>query len=106
MSKVDIGEIKNMHFATCYAEEQQRDDQSLNLAFTTLHAKLTGDRRHGMIVGQKAWIEYRNAWCAFEGSSDQAPSREVNCRSCLDALTKAQVERLKAALDDPTLVKP
>lgn len=70
MSNVDLSAFKNTQFKSCYAEEQQRDDQALNLAFTTLRGKLSGDRRHAMIIRQKAWG--RKAWCAFEVTSKQA----------------------------------
>lgn len=103
VGKVDLGAFKNNQFQACYEEEQRTDDRELNRVFVELRGKLSAERKRLLVVGEKAWLSYRNAWCEFEGTSEQAPSAEVNRLACVDEVTKAQVGRLKQSLDDPTL---
>ena len=98
MENVDLGAFKNTQFAGCYSDEFKRQDIKLNEAFKTLKERITDPSRvDQMVKGQQTWISFRDKWCAFAESSDQAPSNDVNKLDCLIGLTKTQTQVLNAA---------
>ena len=79
----------------CIGQENERDDRQLNRIFGELRGKLNGERRHQMIEGQKAWLNYRTSWCKLAKSADRPPSEDANEGLCIETLTKEQIAHLK-----------
>ena len=50
--------------------------------------------------GQRAWLAYRDAWCAYEEQTPVAPGGIVNKMACLMDVTIAQIKRLKESSAD------
>ena len=98
MEKVDLSAMKNTQFADCYSGELQRQDGLLNQSFKSLKGRITDPSRvDQMVKAQQSWISFRDRWCAFQESSDQAPSHEVNRLDCLVEMTKSQTKFLSDA---------
>lgn len=58
----------DMH--ACIAAEHERQDGRLNRAYKTLSAALTPARKAQLVAGQRLWIQFRDANCAFYNDPD------------------------------------
>ncbi|MEM0980852.1 MAG: lysozyme inhibitor LprI family protein [Cyanobacteria bacterium P01_H01_bin.58] len=69
-------------------------DQELNAVYQDLQSYLAPADQDLLIDAQLAWLEYRDAHCAFETG---------NLNTCLAQVTETQVEELKQQLDTRSL---
>ena len=95
MDAVDLGAMKISQWTVCYQAELKRQDQFLNAEYQLLKTRLAPSQHAPLLAGQRAWIAYRDAWCKFQGSLDQAPSPDINALSCLVDLTAEQTKKIK-----------
>ena len=65
-------------------------DQELNAVYQDLQTYLNPTEQEQLTTAQLAWIDYRDAHCAFESSDTNA---------CLAQVTEAQVQQLRQQLD-------
>lgn len=94
MEAVDLGAFKNSQWAACYEAELQRQDAALNAVYKRVAAAADPDARKLLVAGERAWIAYRDAWCAYEEVVPMAPGGEVNLLACRLDLTQTQVGKL------------
>ncbi len=100
MDAVDLGAFKNTQWTACYEAELQRQDAQLNAAYQRIQHKAPPDLKKTLLKGQRAWLAYRDAWCAYEELTPVAPGGSVNRASCLVDLTIAQIDRLNNSVID------
>ena len=95
MKEVDLSAMKNSQWLNCYQLELKRQDAFLNREYQKLKAKLPATQQNALLGGQRAWINYRDAWCTFQGMLDLAPTPQINGVACLVDLTTEQIKKLK-----------
>ena len=100
MDAVDLGAFKNTQWAACYEAELKRQDRALNTAYQQIQKQAAPDLKQALTKGQRAWLAYRDAWCAYEEQTPVAPGGMVNKMACLVDLTIAQIKRLKESSAD------
>lgn len=100
MDAVDLGYGKNGQFAACYAEELQRQDMRLNIAYKAAQGKAPAEARPALLKSQRAWIAFRDARCELERALNYAPNGEVNRVACLSSLTTEQATWLEEGILD------
>ncbi|MEA2120005.1 lysozyme inhibitor LprI family protein [Halovibrio sp. HP20-50] len=82
----------------CTAQGYQVADDELNEAYRVLVSKLDNNSAslEKLREAQRAWINFRDAECAFESSAVEGGSAQPMVRNgCLTAQTKARTERLQ-----------
>jgi len=80
----------------CAGEELRRTDAQLNAAYARLLKKLDANRRTKLQKAERAWIAYRDAQCAYEGSASEGGSiQPLEIAACKTELTKARMVQLK-----------
>lgn len=98
LKDVDLSYNKNDGFARCYASALDREDKRLNEEYNTLKGRMySSTKSSALALAQRTWIDFRDRWCAYEATLDEAPSPEVNRLSCLVGLTSDQANRLAAS---------
>ena len=95
MDTVDLGAFKNSQWTACYEAEFQRQDVQLNAVYLKIQQKASPELKKVLVKAQRAWLAYRDAWCAYEELTPVAPGGSVNRAACLVDLTIAQIDRLK-----------
>lgn len=79
----------------CIQAERQKYEAMLREQYQQQLKSLQGPSRQHLVQGQRAWLKYRDAWCAYELSlQDLAPHPLVNEQFCLAELTMSQWHRL------------
>ena len=82
----------------CAAQTFLRSDQRLNVAYNKLMKTVDPHRRPKLRAAQRAWLAYRDAQCAFEGSESEGGTMQPMLVSgCKSELTDARIEQLAAA---------
>jgi uncharacterized protein YecT (DUF1311 family) len=95
MDSVDLSGFKNTQWAQCHSEELRRADTTLNTEYRSIQSRLVStERREALVRAQRAWLAYRDSFCAFAEMSDQAPNHETNNLRCLVDLTHLQTAAL------------
>jgi len=90
-------------FGVCQREELARQDRRLNSGYSKLSTEvktLGPDSSSKLLQGQRQWMAYRDAWCAFEARPDAPPTPEVNGMLCKIELTTQQAELIEEQLDE------
>lgn len=95
MANVDLGALKITQWLACYHAEVQWQDQRLNDEYRKLLARSAPASRPPLIAAERRWIDFRDAWCKFAATLDEAPSPDVNLADCLMEMTAAQADRLR-----------
>lgn len=100
MDAVDLGAFKNSQWASCYEAELKRQDRALNAVYQQIQKQASPELKQSLTKGQRAWLAYRDAWCAYEEQTPVAPGGIVNKMACLVDVTIAQIKRLKDSSAD------
>lgn len=82
------------------AQDRKEADASLNAVFGKLIAQLDEAGKMKLRMAEKAWIKYRDAQAAFEGSLYEGGSiRPLIEGNCLLAITRNRTKELQEVLD-------
>lgn len=84
----------------CAARSRAAADETLNATYGTLLKEPSmADRLDRLRAAERAWIGYRDAQCAFEGSGYAGGSMQpLVIDGCAEALTQRRTAELKRAL--------
>ena len=84
----------------CAGEAFKAADAGLNAAYgDLLKEPALASRLDGLRASERAWVAYRDAECAFEGSAyDGGSMQPMVAANCAETLTKRRTADLKAAL--------
>lgn len=96
----DCGSLRTQaEMNTCAAEDYRAADADLNRVYGELRARLDSRRRQALLGAQRAWLRYRDAHCAFDGSAVEGGSMQpLVVASCRAVVTRARTAELRAAL--------
>lgn len=95
MDDVDLSAFKNSQWAACYEAELQIQDRRLNVVYQRVQRANTPELKQALLKGQRAWLNFRDAWCSYEEQTPYAPGSSVNKLACLVDITIDQIERLE-----------
>ncbi len=84
----------------CIDAEIQRQDQRLNEVYTALRADVQEGRKNQLRDAQRAWINFRNANCAFHLDPDAGSLARISAADCVLRLTATRAEELAQFLPD------
>jgi uncharacterized protein YecT (DUF1311 family) len=85
-----------MDMIDCITAEHQRQDARLNKAFKALMAELPFPRKKQLQEAQRAWINYRDANCAFYDDPDGGTLARVNANACMMTATADRARELES----------
>ena len=100
MDGVDLGAFKNSQWTACYEAELKPRDRQLNAVYQKVQKAATPELKQALLKGQRAWMTYRDAWCAYEELTPVAPGGSINKAACLVDVTIAQITRLQNSSAD------
>lgn len=86
----------------CSAQAYQMSDDELNEAYQALVGQLSNNTRslEKLRDAQRAWIDFRDAECAYVSSVVEGGSAQSMVRNgCLEALTASRAEALREHAD-------
>ena len=84
----------------CAGENYKKADKKLNQVYQQLKPKLRISQQNRLIDAQRAWIQFRDKSCAFEGAFAEGGSLEpVLKTSCLTDVTEQRVKDLQGYLE-------
>ena len=84
----------------CIDAETQRQDQRLNEVYTALRADVQEGRKNQLRDAQRAWINFRNANCAFHLDPDAGSLARISAADCVLRLTATRAEELAQFLPE------
>ncbi|MBD2101260.1 lysozyme inhibitor LprI family protein [Leptolyngbya sp. FACHB-261] len=91
-----------LEMRTCTSQEYQAADRNLNQVYQRLMASLPASRRQKLTVAQRAWVQYRDATCAFSSSEFEGGTFEpVALTSCFTQVTQQRTRELQQGLNNP-----
>lgn len=96
MDRVDLAAFKNSQRSECAAQEIRRQDVILNAEYNKVRLAMAPEQKALMVRAQRAWLEFRKAWCQLETTSSAAPGGELNGQLCMIELTDRQIDAIKA----------
>lgn len=77
----------------------KKADAALNATYAQLMAKLSGRSGQKLKLAQRAWIAFRDAECALQGSAVEGGSAQpMVVATCMAGLTEQRVRELRAYL--------
>jgi uncharacterized protein YecT (DUF1311 family) len=88
--------------SACAAASLKASDSTLNKLYKEIRTRLEGDADASkqLVAAQKAWLEFRDAECAFSSSSASGGSIYPMIHAlCLDGLTQKRIEDFNAYLN-------
>ncbi len=80
----------------CITEEYRRWDAELNRQYRAIRGKLADARRNGFDAAQIAWVNYRDANCAFYNNPDGGTLARIDANSCMLEMTARRVMELRS----------
>ncbi len=81
----------------CAGQSWQRSDRALNRIYQALLPNLSESRRQSLITAQLKWIRFRDAECAFAGSSAEGGTMQpMLIAGCNDQITQQRIADLRA----------
>jgi uncharacterized protein YecT (DUF1311 family) len=84
----------------CESGEFGRQDAALNAVYKKLNAKLDPARKVSLQKAERAWVQFRDAQCAYESSADASASLgPIIMQKCRMRLTYNRVQELEQMLD-------
>jgi uncharacterized protein YecT (DUF1311 family) len=86
----------------CYEDEVSAQDRRLDALYAKIEAAAPRLGAPAMVqaaAARRAWLQYRDNWCAFERDHAVAPNRDIARLSCLIAVTKDQADRVAEQAD-------
>jgi uncharacterized protein YecT (DUF1311 family) len=81
----------------CVQAKTNVADQRLNAAYKALQARIDAGQRQPLLTGQRLWVQYRDANCAFYGVQDGS-IRQVQGAECIRAMTEDRARELEKAM--------
>jgi uncharacterized protein YecT (DUF1311 family) len=85
----------------CSGSEAQAVDKKLNQVYQQLKSKLSGQDKERLTNAQLAWINFRDATCAYEqGRFEGGTFAPVARTSCLARLTQQRTQDLENYLQE------
>ncbi len=76
----------------CSAEDARRSGREVVNAYLAYRATLAGGRRRALDTTQKAWAEYRDAYCGERGAAVSGGSiQPLVVNECTDTLNRRRV---------------
>ncbi|SPA37550.1 conserved hypothetical protein, DUF1311 [Cupriavidus taiwanensis] len=88
--------VSTADMLSCAALESRVQDTALNSAYQSLLRRLEAPRTGQLRVAQRAWLEYRQANCAYVSNPAGGSAARVAGASCLLEMTAARVRELRA----------
>ncbi|SOZ13525.1 conserved hypothetical protein, DUF1311 [Cupriavidus taiwanensis] len=87
--------VSTADMLNCAALESRVQDTALNRAYQSLLRRLEAPRTGQLRVAQRAWLEYRQANCAYVANPAGGSAARVAGASCLLEMTAARVRELR-----------
>ncbi|SPA25162.1 conserved hypothetical protein, DUF1311 [Cupriavidus taiwanensis] len=87
--------VSTADMLNCAALESRVQDTALNRAYQSLLRRLEAPRTGQLRVAQRAWLEYRQANCAYVSNPAGGSAARVAGASCLLEMTAARVRELR-----------
>ncbi|SOZ52849.1 conserved hypothetical protein, DUF1311 [Cupriavidus taiwanensis] len=87
--------VSTADMLNCAALESRAQDTALNSAYQSLLRRLEAPRTGQLRVAQRAWLEYRQANCAYVSNPAGGSAARVAGASCLLEMTAARVRELR-----------
>ncbi|KXG87589.1 lysozyme inhibitor LprI family protein [Agrobacterium bohemicum] len=79
----------------CYGTLYKQADSQLQATYDSLRKKLTPEAATRLRDAQRAWVAYKENWCALQSSTVENGSMYPSVLAqCLTQLTNEQLERL------------
>lgn len=89
-----------LEMKVCAGNSYQKADRKLNQVYRQLKPKLGASQQKRLINAQRAWIQFRDKSCAFEGAFAEGGTLEpVLKTSCLARVTEQRVKDLQSYLN-------
>jgi uncharacterized protein YecT (DUF1311 family) len=85
-----------MGMIECITAEHQRQDLLLNKAYKALMAGLPAPRKAQLQQAQRAWLNYRDANCAFYDDPGGGTLARVNANDCMMTATAERARELES----------
>ena len=83
----------------CAGQSYEKADRKLNQVYQQLKPKLGRTQQNRLVTAQRAWIQFRDKSCAFEGAFAEGGTLEpVLKTSCLSKVTEQRVKDLQGYL--------
>ncbi len=80
----------------CAGQSYEKADRELNQVYQQLKPKLDASQQKRLINAQRAWIQFRDKSCAFEGAFAEGGTLEPVLKlSCLTDVTEQRVKDLQ-----------
>jgi len=95
MDNVDLGAVKNSQWASCAEQEIKRQDVILNSEYKKLRESLSTEQDASLVTAQKSWLTFREDWCRFAETSEEAPGGINNYHFCIIELTSRKIDQLR-----------
>jgi uncharacterized protein YecT (DUF1311 family) len=92
---MDKSEGVNSAMSDCIEQEFKRQDARLNKNYKALAGTLTADRKKQLQTAQRAWIQYRDANCAFYLDPEGGKQARIDAGSCTMSMTAARASELE-----------
>ncbi|MEM6752234.1 MAG: lysozyme inhibitor LprI family protein [Cyanobacteria bacterium P01_C01_bin.38] len=89
-----------LEMRVCAGQSYEKADRKLNLVYRQLKPRLGASQQNKLVNAQRAWIQFRDQSCAFEGAFAEGGSLEpVLKASCLTDVTEQRVKDLQGYLE-------
>ncbi len=79
----------------CIGAETQRQDRRLNQAYKAAMALQSPERKKQLQAAQRAWIQFRDANCAFYFDPDGGSLARVSANDCVMTSTAQRAQELE-----------
>jgi uncharacterized protein YecT (DUF1311 family) len=86
-------ERSTMEMVDCIDAETKLQDKALNATYQKIMADLNDRQKTNLKAAQRAWIAYRDAWCAAQQDSDWGSISTIVANNCvLDETIRRTIE--------------
>jgi uncharacterized protein YecT (DUF1311 family) len=93
---MDKSDGVTMGMIECITAEHQRQDGRLNKIYKAVMAELPPPRKKQLQTAQRAWLNYRDANCAFYDDPDGGTLARVNANDCMMTTTAERARELES----------
>jgi len=98
-SCVDKANAATPALIDCAIAETKRQDARLNENYKRLMSKLNEERKKALLEAQRAWIQFRDANCAFWDDPAGGQNAAVTAKECILTMTADRASELELAND-------
>lgn len=81
MDNVDLGALKTEQWIACQTQELARQDHRLNVEYKKVQAQAAeqgSETAKALVLAERQWLAYREAWCNFEATYGGEPGPAFN----------------------------